>query len=89
MIGTAVKILGHVVHMGDKRNAYTFLVRKPEGNRRLAKHGCRWEDNIKICFKIKRRGSGLGEEREWTRRGEGVDWMRRGSGRDEEREWTG
>jgi hypothetical protein len=28
------------------RNAYTALVRKPEGKKiPLRKHGCRWEDN--------------------------------------------
>jgi hypothetical protein len=37
----------HVAHMGEKRNAYGILVRKPEG-RRLGRTRCRWEDDIKI-----------------------------------------
>jgi hypothetical protein len=28
-----------------------ILVGKPEGNRPLGRHRCRWEDNIKICFR--------------------------------------
>jgi hypothetical protein len=33
---------------GVKRNAYTVLVGKPEGNRPLGRQKCRWVDNIKI-----------------------------------------
>jgi hypothetical protein len=32
--------------MREKRNAYWFLVRKPEGNRPLLKPRRRWEDDI-------------------------------------------
>jgi hypothetical protein len=32
--------------MGDKRNAYMFLVGKSEGKRPLGKHGLRLEENI-------------------------------------------
>jgi hypothetical protein len=39
---------GHVAWMGEKRNAYRILVRKPEGKRPLCKAGCWWMDNIKI-----------------------------------------
>jgi hypothetical protein len=35
---------GHVARIGEKRNAYTILVRKPEGNRPLGRPRCRWED---------------------------------------------
>jgi hypothetical protein len=38
----------HVAHMGDKRNAYTLLVGKPEGERPLGRSKRGWEDNIKI-----------------------------------------
>jgi hypothetical protein len=39
---------GHVVHTGDRRGAYRFLVRIPQGNRRLGRPRRRWEDNIKM-----------------------------------------
>jgi hypothetical protein len=34
--------------MGKKRNAYRFLVGKPEGKRPLGRPRRRWVDNIKI-----------------------------------------
>jgi hypothetical protein len=34
--------------MGEKRNAYSILVGKPEGKRPLGIPGHRWEDNIKM-----------------------------------------
>jgi hypothetical protein len=34
--------------MGEKRNAYRILVRKPKGKRKLGKPRRRWVDNIKI-----------------------------------------
>jgi hypothetical protein len=34
--------------MGEKRNAYMLLVRKPEGKRPLGKSRHRWMDNIMI-----------------------------------------
>jgi hypothetical protein len=40
--------VGHVVRMGEKRNAYTILVGKPEGRRPLGRPRRRWVDNIKI-----------------------------------------
>jgi hypothetical protein len=36
---------GHVTCMGEKRNAYTILVRNPEGKRPLGRPRRRWEDN--------------------------------------------
>jgi hypothetical protein len=39
---------GHVERMGEKRNAYGILVRKPEGMRPLGRPRRRWEDNIKM-----------------------------------------
>jgi hypothetical protein len=39
---------GHVERMGEKRNAYSILVGKPEGKRPLGKPRRRWEDNIKM-----------------------------------------
>jgi hypothetical protein len=34
--------------MGEKRNAYGILVRKPEGKRPLGKPRRRWVDNMKM-----------------------------------------
>jgi hypothetical protein len=39
---------GHVVQMGEKRNVYTLLVGKPEGNTPLGRTRHRWRHNIKI-----------------------------------------
>jgi hypothetical protein len=38
----------HVAHMGDIRNAYNILVRKPEGRRPVRIPTRRWEDNIRM-----------------------------------------
>jgi hypothetical protein len=34
--------------MGEKRNVYRLLVRKPEGKRPLGRPRLRWIDNIKM-----------------------------------------
>jgi hypothetical protein len=34
--------------MGEKRNAYRLLVRKPEGKRPLGRPRCGWVDNIRM-----------------------------------------
>jgi hypothetical protein len=34
--------------MGERRGAYRYLVRKPEGKRPLRRPRRRWEDNIKM-----------------------------------------
>jgi hypothetical protein len=47
--------------MGEKRNAYRILVRKPEGKRLLGRPRRRWVDNIKIDHR----------DIDWG----GVDWM--------------
>jgi hypothetical protein len=39
---------GHVVRMGEKRNAYKILVGKPEGKRPLGRPRHRSVDNIKM-----------------------------------------
>jgi hypothetical protein len=39
---------GHVAWMGEKRNVYRLLVRKPEGKRPLGRPRHRWMYNIKI-----------------------------------------
>jgi hypothetical protein len=40
-----------LAYVGEKRNAYIFLVRKREGKRHLGRFRRKWEDNIKINFK--------------------------------------
>jgi hypothetical protein len=34
--------------MGEGRDVYRVLVRKPEGKRPLGRPRCRWEDNVRI-----------------------------------------
>ena len=38
---------GHVARMGEGRDAYRILVRRPEGRRPFERLRRRWEDNIK------------------------------------------
>jgi hypothetical protein len=38
---------GHLVQMGEKNNAYSYLVGKPEGRRSLGRPRRRWLDNIR------------------------------------------
>jgi hypothetical protein len=52
---------GHVVCMGEMRNAYKILVGKHEGKRPLGRPRYMWEDN----FEVDLREIGFG----------GVDWM--------------
>jgi hypothetical protein len=37
--------------MGEMRNVYKILVRKPEGKRQFRRARNRWEENIKIVLK--------------------------------------
>jgi hypothetical protein len=39
---------GHVARMGEKRNAYSMFVGKPEGKRPLGRPRHWWVDNFKI-----------------------------------------
>jgi hypothetical protein len=55
--------------MGEKRNAYTILVGKPEGKRPLGRPRRRLVDNIKIDLR----------ERGW----DGVDWIDLAQDRDQ------
>jgi hypothetical protein len=41
----------HITGMGEKRNAYRILVRKPERQRPLGRPRHRWKDNIKMDLK--------------------------------------
>jgi hypothetical protein len=57
--------------MGEERGVHRMLVGKPEGNRPLARHRRRWEDNIKMD--LQEVGEGCG------------DWMELGQDRDRRR----
>jgi hypothetical protein len=57
--------------MGEKKNAYTILVGKPEGKRTLGRPRRRWVDNIKMDLR----------EIEW----DGVDWIDMAQDRDQRR----
>lgn len=46
-----MRLTGHLAHTVEKRHAYTVLVEKPEGMRRLGRLEHRWEDNVKINHK--------------------------------------
>jgi hypothetical protein len=50
-----MRLAGLVARMGEKKNAYTILVRKPEGKRLLGRS--RWENNTKMD--IRERGWGV------------------------------
>jgi hypothetical protein len=54
--------------MGEMRNVYSILVRKPEGKRPLGRFWRRWEDNIRKDLR----------ETEW----EVVDWIHLAQDRD-------
>jgi hypothetical protein len=43
-----MRLAGHVVQMGAKRNVYRSLVGMPEGKRPLGRQRCRWVDNIQL-----------------------------------------
>jgi hypothetical protein len=55
--------------MGEGRDAYRILVRRPEGRRPLDRPRRRWEDNIKMDLQE----AGWGA---WT----GLIWLRIGTG---------
>jgi hypothetical protein len=55
--------------MGEKRNAYTILVGKPNGKRPLGRPRRKWVDNIKINLR----------ETGW----DGIDWIELAQDRDQ------
>jgi hypothetical protein len=48
MKSKGIRWAGHVARIGEKRNAYRFLVGKPEGKRPLGRPRRRWVDNIRM-----------------------------------------
>jgi hypothetical protein len=64
-----MRLAGHVVRKGEKRNVYRLLLRKSEGKRPLGRLKRRWVDNIRMDLgKV-----GWGD---WT----GLVWLRIGRG---------
>jgi hypothetical protein len=63
------EIGGEYSTMGDMRNVYKLLVRKPEGKRPLGRNRRRWEDNIRMDLRE------IGRE--------SVDWMYLADDRDQ------
>jgi hypothetical protein len=45
---TRMRWAGHAAEIGEKRNAYRLLLRKPEGKRPLGRTRRRWVDNIRM-----------------------------------------
>jgi hypothetical protein len=43
-----MKLVGHVAHMGEIRNAYNIWVGKPGGKRPIERPTLRWKNNIGI-----------------------------------------
>jgi hypothetical protein len=37
--------------MGEERDVYRVLVRKPEGKRSMGRPRCRWKDNVKLYLR--------------------------------------
>jgi hypothetical protein len=42
-----MRLARHITGMRQKRNAYSLLVGKPEGNRQVGRPRRRWVDNVK------------------------------------------
>ena len=45
-----IRWAGHVASMGDRRDVYRILVKKPEGKTPLERSSRRWEDNFKMVL---------------------------------------
>jgi hypothetical protein len=48
LFASDVSRAGEVAGIGEKRNAYSVLMGKPEGKRSLGRSRRRWADNIKM-----------------------------------------
>jgi hypothetical protein len=47
-----IRWAGHVARMGEGRGVYRVLVGRPEGKRPLGRPRRKWEDNIKMDFRL-------------------------------------
>ena len=61
--------VGHVAPMGERRNVYRVLVRKPEGKRPHGRPRPRWEDYI--TMDLQKVGGGARNRSSWLRIGTG------------------
>jgi hypothetical protein len=43
--------VGHVAGMGEMRNVYKIVIRKPSRKRSLGRHRHRWKDNNKLALR--------------------------------------
>jgi hypothetical protein len=57
---TRMRWVGHLAHMGEKRDAYRILVGIPKGRRPFGRPRRKWDDNIKMDI----------QEVEW-----GMNWI--------------
>jgi hypothetical protein len=46
-----IRCAGHVARIGNIRNVYKDLVRRPQGKRKLGRPRHRWDNNIKMDLK--------------------------------------
>jgi len=44
--------VGHIARIGEMRNEYKILVRKPKGIRPLGRNRRRWKDNIRMDLRV-------------------------------------
>ena len=63
------KCTGQLTRTGERIDAHSDVVEKPERKRRLGRHRCRWEDNIKIAI----------QEIGWRLWSELLLWLKRGT----------
>jgi len=49
---TRIRWAGHAVRMGERRDAYRFMVGKPEGKRPFGRPMRKREDNIKMDLQV-------------------------------------
>jgi hypothetical protein len=64
-----IRWVGHVAQIGEGRDVYRVLMRKPEGKRPPVRPRRRWEDGIKVDLKE------TGLVRLWS----GITWLRVGT----------
>jgi hypothetical protein len=51
IIRKRVRWAGHATHIGEMKNAYNILVRKPEGKKPLGRLRHGWKEGIKMSLK--------------------------------------
>ena len=46
-----MRLVGHAAQVGEKKNAYSILVKKPEEKKSVGRTMHMWKDNIKVDLK--------------------------------------